>query len=122
MELAVNKFYMTDWHVLLLGKLVHLSDAAFAGKDARVIPPGGAQCCRTIGQEKCSLSHGATVGPAARFVPMCWGEDSLATVTREVVVTVFAHMGVSMAMVDDVFAFSEKWLQQWSEQMSPPPE
>ncbi|KAJ7632009.1 hypothetical protein B0H17DRAFT_1217649 [Mycena rosella] len=53
---------------------------------------------------------------------MRWGEDSLATVNLDVVVTAFAHMGVSVSMIDDAFAFGEKWLQQWSERTSPPPE
>ncbi|KAJ7654158.1 hypothetical protein B0H17DRAFT_1214483 [Mycena rosella] len=174
MELAVNEFYMTDWHALLLGKLVCLSDAAFTEKerllslkrdelrynphepallmqlqeshevtgcpfvdncwtlDLRLVC--GLSLLEALSLEKLFIELFATPGlyqapltalhltPAARFVPMHWGEDSLATVNLDLVVTAFAHMGVSVSMIDDTFAFGEKWLQQWSERMSPPPE
>ncbi|KAJ7668001.1 hypothetical protein B0H17DRAFT_1210154 [Mycena rosella] len=155
MELAVNEFYMTDWHALLLGKLVRLSDAAFAEKERllslkrdklrydlheRALLMQLQESCECAGypswrrsalqdDQTRKMQHAAqhdggwkALNPAARFVPMCWGEDSLATVNLDVVVTAFAHMGVSVSMIDNAFAFGEKWLQQWSERTSPPPE
>ncbi|KAJ7701746.1 hypothetical protein B0H17DRAFT_1194968 [Mycena rosella] len=175
MELAVNEFYMTDWHALLLGKLVHLSDAAFAEKERllslkrdelrydpheHVLLMQLQESCEVMGcpfvdncwmldlrlvhrlsllealsiagqsdeknaarraarwrLEKLFIELFATprpLTPAARFVPMRWGEDSLATININVVVTAFAHMGVSVLMIDDTFSFGKKWLQQWT--------
>ncbi|KAJ7689465.1 hypothetical protein B0H17DRAFT_1135047 [Mycena rosella] len=122
MELAVNEFYMTDWHALLLGKLCmdYPSWRRSALQDNPTIKMQHA-AQRDGGWKSCSL-NGTPFDPAARFMPMRWGEDSLATINLNVVVTAFAHMGVSVSMIDDAFAFGEKWLQQWSERTSPLPE
>ncbi|KAJ7679689.1 hypothetical protein B0H17DRAFT_1206478 [Mycena rosella] len=65
--------------------------------------------------------HERRLTPATFFTPMHWDPLTAANATMDTVVSSFAHMGVSEAMVDDAFKFGQKWLHDWTYRPVAPP-
>ncbi|KAJ7444024.1 hypothetical protein FB451DRAFT_1434850 [Mycena latifolia] len=51
--------------------------------------------------------------PATTFAPGHWPEDQLQPMSVEVVTRRFALMGISTALIDDAFAFGQRWAHDW---------
>ncbi|KAJ7681729.1 hypothetical protein B0H17DRAFT_1205542 [Mycena rosella] len=122
---AVEEFFMTDWHADFLSRNARISDTSWAERN-RLLALNGITW--TMIPLACIADAAArdrleTLGltPAPVFTPMRWDENTLSAATLDTVVTCFAHMGVSIAMIDDAFAFGVRWLMDWQARTAPPP-